>query len=132
MAILVTLSSRLHNLAVVWTDTKLFLEQVVAFSQDSLHVIASVLIQLVAALLLRRSISSWWPWLVVFAAAAINESADLWIDQWPEPAVQYGEGVRDLLLTMLLPTLLLITSRIFPSLYRSTRSPVRGQRKSQE
>ena len=124
--------SRFHELAFVWNDAKVFLEHVVAFSQDSLHVIASVLIQLVAALMLRKSVSSWWPWLVVLTAAAINELADLWIDQWPQPAVQYGEGARDLLLTLLLPTLLLITSRTFPTLYGSTSSPVRCHRKSRE
>jgi hypothetical protein len=101
-----------------WHEWKLFFERTVAFSNDSVHVIGGVLIQLAAALLLRKPLSSWWPWLVVLLLALINEFIDLWVEQWPEPAMQYGEGFKDLLLTMMLPTVLLLSLRVFPSLFR--------------
>jgi hypothetical protein len=100
-----------------WHEWKLFFGHSVSFSTDSAHVIGGVLIQLTAAFLLRKPLSSWWPWFVVLVFALINEFIDLWVEKWPEPAMQYGEGFKDLLLTMLLPTVLLLSVRIFPSLY---------------
>jgi hypothetical protein len=37
--------------------------------------------------------------------------------------MQYGESLKDVLLTMLLPTLLLITTRRFPWLYDTPSVP---------
>lgn len=109
-----------------WHEAKLAIERTVELSQDSLHVIASVLVQLFAAHLLQKPLSSWWPWFVVLVAASSNEAVDLWIEQWPEPAVQYGEGAWDMVLTMALPSVLLFTIRNCPALYRpagSSRAP---------
>ncbi len=100
-----------------WTEAKVFLEESVAVSTESLHVVAGVLIQLLAAALLRKPVSSASPWLVVLAIASVNEFMDLSIEQWPRPAMQFGEGVNDLLVTMLLPTVLLITARKTPRIY---------------
>lgn len=97
-----------------WQEWKHFLERSFAFSNDALHVIAGTLLIVAAAFLLRKSLSSWWPWLVVATAALINEFIDLWVEHWPDPEIQYGEGLKDLLLTMLLPTVLLVVSRVFP------------------
>jgi hypothetical protein len=41
----------------------------------------------------------------------------LWIEQWPDLSMQYGESVKDLLLTMALPTLLLVAARLRPQLF---------------
>ena len=38
---------------------------------------------------------SWW-----FALILCNEAVDLWVERWPDPGQPYGEGVKDLLLTM--------------------------------
>lgn len=100
-----------------WRETKLFLEESLAISAESLHVIVGMLILFLAALLLRKSVASWWPWLVVLAFATLNEVNDLRIDQWPNLRMQYAESVKDLLLTLFLPTLLMITARYMPQLY---------------
>lgn len=100
-----------------WYEAKLFLKHSVGFSQDALHVIAGVLVQLFAALLLRKAVSSWWPWLVVLGTTILNEAMDLGAETWPSAAMQYGEAFKDILLTMLLPTALLVTSRWTPEIY---------------
>ena len=38
--------------------------------------------------------------------------------QWPQRGMQYGESVRDIVLTMFLPTLLLFAARAMPQLFR--------------
>jgi hypothetical protein len=37
---------------------------------------------------------------------------------WPDPGQQYGEGLKDLALTMFVPTLLLAAVRLRPDLFR--------------
>ncbi len=101
-----------------WHQAKLFIEHSVTVSNDALHVLVGVLVWLAIALLLRRPISSWHVWLWLFALIAWNETVDLWIDKWPEPGMQYGEGAKDLVLTMLLPTVLMLAARVWPDLFR--------------
>lgn len=101
-----------------WHEAKLFVEHSITFSFDVLHVFAGVIVLLVAAVLLRKAVSSWWPWSVVLVITLVNELLDLRIEEWPQASMQYGEAMKDLLLTMFLPTVLLVTSRKFPRLYR--------------
>jgi hypothetical protein len=108
-----------------WYDTKLFVERSIAFSSDSLHVLTGVLVQLAAGLVLKRPISSWRPWLVVFVLACFNELVDLKFDYWPMRAMQYGESAKDLILTMVLPTVLLLMARRAPRLFAVTVRPRR-------
>ncbi len=100
--------------ALDWYQAKTFVEHVIGFSHDALHVLVGVALQLGIAALLRRSIRSFWPWLIVLALELGNEWADLAIERWPVPAEQYGEGMKDILLTMALPTLLLLVARFRP------------------
>lgn len=108
-----------------WNEWKLFFERSISFSQDSVHVIVGVLLMLGAALLLRKPVSNWRPWLVVLVFTCINEFADLWVDQWPTPGIQWGESAKDVLLTMMVPTVLLLSTRFLPRLY--AREPSRGR-----
>jgi hypothetical protein len=102
-----------------WHQGKLFVEHTINLSHDTLHVLVGVLLWLVIALLLRRPISAWLPWLWLFAVIAWNETVDLWLEHWPDAGQQYGEGMKDLLLTMFVPTILLIAARSRPDLFRS-------------
>jgi hypothetical protein len=43
---------------------------------------------------------------------------DLWLEQWPDPGQQYGEGAKDLLLTMAVPTIIMLAARSRPDLFR--------------
>jgi hypothetical protein len=104
---------------VSWHQGKLFIEHAVAISHDTLHVIIGVLLWLVFALLVRRPLSSWLPWSWLFAVILWNETVDLWMEQWPDPGQQYGEGEKDLFLTMIEPTVLMFAVRLRPDLFRS-------------
>ena len=101
-----------------WHQGKLFIEHSLTIDHDALHVLVGVLLWLALALLLRRPLTSWLPWLWVFAVILWNEAVDLWVERWPDPGQQYGEGAKDLLLTMLLPTVLMVAIRVRPDLFR--------------
>lgn len=104
-----------------WYNTKLFIEHSVAFTPDAIHVLVGGTCPLVIAWLLRSTVGSWIPWLLTFALAILNELIDLGWDHWPELSMQYGESMKDLLLTMALPTVLLLTVRRIPSIYGGAR-----------
>ena len=87
----------------IWYDAKLLLEHASGVSMDALHVLVGVAAQLMFAALFRVPLKSWRPWLFVLALLLLNEAGDLWVEQWPLPAMQYGEGIKDIALTMLLP-----------------------------
>jgi hypothetical protein len=111
-----------------WHQGKLFIEHAVQISHDSLHVIVGVLVWLTAALFARKPVTSWVPWLWVLAFILWNETVDLWNEQWPDAGMQYGEGAKDVVLTMLLPTLLMFAARTRPDLFRSP--PEKARRRS--
>ncbi len=102
-------------------ELKLFAAHATGVSMDALHVLAGVALQLLAALALRTSLASWRPWSVVLALELLNEALDLTVERWPHPGMQWGEGIKDVLLTLLLPTLLLLIARRRPVLLGATR-----------
>lgn len=104
-----------------WYEAKMIIERAGTVSTDAMHVIAGVLLQLLFAMLVRRPLSSWLPWLAVLAVLLFNEGIDLWAERWPSLSMQLGEGVKDLLLTMLLPTVLLVAFRLSPALRLARR-----------
>ena len=103
-----------------WHQSKLFIEHLVAFSHDSIHILAGVLLWLTAGLLLRRPLTTLLPWLCVLVAITWNETVDLVLERWPDAGWQYGEGAKDVLLTMLVPTVLMFAVRLRPDLFRGT------------
>ncbi|HET7708174.1 MAG TPA: hypothetical protein VFK50_01420 [Sphingomicrobium sp.] len=94
-----------------WYDIKIVIERAGMVSTDALHIIAGVLLQLLFAIIFRRPLSAWLPWLAVLAVLLFNEAVDLWVERWPSLMMQIGEGVKDLLVTMFLPTVLLAAFR---------------------
>ena len=103
----------------LWYQIKLLLEHATGVSMDALHVLVGVIAQLLFAALFRLPLRSWGPWLFVLALLLLNEVGDLWVEQWPEPAMQYGEGIKDVALTMLLPTILMLGARFRPAIFAS-------------
>ena len=104
-----------------WHEGKLYVEQSVAVSNDALHVLVGVVVWLGLAVVLRRPLSSWLPWAGVAVLLLWNEVVDLFVEQWPDAAQQYGEGAKDLLLTLLVPTLIMLAVRYRPQLFRARR-----------
>jgi hypothetical protein len=101
-----------------WHQGKLFIEHSLTVSHETLHIIVGVLLWLALGLLLRRPLTSWRPWLWLFAFILWNEAVDLWVERWPDPGQQYGEGAKDLLLTMAVPTIIMLAARWRPDLFR--------------
>ena len=99
-----------------WHESKLFVERLTSISHDALHVIAGTCVWLLLALILRRPLTSWMPLAGTFAVLAINELVDLWVEIWPEPAMQAGEAAKDLATTMAIPLLLFAALRARPRL----------------
>jgi len=121
-AVVPAFSAAIFELAWRWEQWKHFVERSVAFSSDSIHVMVGVVVQLLACAALRRPISGIWAWLVVLVLTLANETADLSLEHWPDRAMQYGESTRDVLLTLFLPTLLMLTGRWAPRLFVGGRA----------
>lgn len=94
-----------------WYDAKMFIEHASVVSSDALHVLVGVLVWIAIAMLLRRPVSTWRPWLILLALALFNEAVDLWVERWPYRSMQYGESAKDIALTMFLPGVLLVLAR---------------------
>lgn len=111
-----------------WYQIKVFISEVGGISRDAIHILAGVAIQFAVAAVLRISIRHIVPYLVVVAAALGNEWFDLHYDVWPERAEQWAESVKDVLVTLALPTLLLLLVRRVPDLLvRPGDSPESGR-----
>ena len=101
-----------------WHQGKLFVEHSLTISHDALHILVGTLLWIVFGLALRRPLYAWRAWRWLFAATFLNEAVDLWVEQWPDPGQQYGEGAKDVLLTMAVPTLIMLAARLRPDLFR--------------
>ena len=99
-----------------WYATKIVAEHAFAFSNDALHVLVGVGLQLILARLMTVSVGQALPWLGVLALELLNEWSDLSFEIWSDHAMQWGESAKDVLLTMALPSILLIVSRRWPDL----------------
>lgn len=85
--------------------------------KDALHIYGAVTIQILAALLFKRSLASRLPWAVVLALELLNEGFDMWFGEEPHIARwQVMGAAHDLFNTMVLPTLLLLLARRAPRL----------------
>lgn len=119
MQIIHALLTQASRLSFGWYEIKTMIERAIAFQDDALHVLVGVLFQLGIAIAWRRSIGDARPWLIVLALELVNEASDFAFDRWPHdmfPA-QIGESLKDVMLTMLLPTVLLTVSRRWPRLF---------------
>jgi hypothetical protein len=100
-----------------WYEAKMFVERAVVFSSDALHVMVGMVVWLLFALILRRPVTDWRPWLGLLVLLLLNETVDLWVEQWPDLGMQYGESAKDVLLTMTLPSVLMAVARLRPQLF---------------
>lgn len=101
-----------------WYQVKLFAQHSTGFSMDALHVIAGVVLQLAAAAIFRSNLAKPLPLVAVFLLELANEANDLRVEKWPQPGMQYGEGAKDIIMTMLLPLLIFLVARHRPKWIR--------------
>ncbi len=106
-----------------WFEIKQWVSIASGLNMDALHVHAGVLGQILAALVLRRSLASPWPWLAVLAVVLGNEYYDYHYEIWPERSEQWAESVRDTWNTMLVPSLLFLLARFLPRMMRPDPLP---------
>lgn len=99
-----------------WYQVKLFIEHASGISMDALHILVGFAIFLLAALVLKRSVANGLPWVATLLLEIGNEAYDFHVELWPDPGSQLGEAAKDVMLTMALPTLLLIVARRLPRL----------------
>lgn len=106
-----------------WYQFKLFVAHASGISMDAWHILVGVVVFLVLARLLDSNVTRPLPWLLLLAAELINEAYDIHVERWPDLGSQLGEGAKDILLTMTLPTLVAITGRRWPHLlaHRASR-----------
>jgi hypothetical protein len=98
-----------------WYQVKLFLEHASGISMDALHILVGFVLFLLAARLLRTGVASGLPWLMLLVLELGNEAYDLHVELWPNLGGQLGEGAKDILLTMAMPTLLVVVARWRPN-----------------
>lgn len=99
-----------------WMDFKTGLTDAIGLSRDALHLISGLGIHLFLVLLFRTRFSALWPVGIVALFALGNEWLDLANEDWGEErGRQYQESAKDLVTTMLVPTVLLLLSRFAPS-----------------
>ena len=106
-----------------WYQVKMVALELTGVSRDALHIFAGVGGQLFVAALLRRSVASPLPWLAVLGVEVANEAFDLSYETWPDRPMWPG-SVKDVLVTMLVPTVLLLLARYAPGLlHRADPAP---------
>ncbi len=96
-----------------WEQIKATIALWTELERDALHIYAAILLQIGSAALLRRTLASPLPWLVVLAAALSNEMLDAWRDGLVEPWERRA-ALHDLWNTMLVPTVLALLVRFAP------------------
>ena len=99
-----------------WYQLKLFVEHSTGVSMDALHVVVGVILQLLFARLFRSSLARPMPLLALLVLELVNEANDYRVEIWPDPGMQFGEAVKDVVLTMFIPTLIFVVARRRPKL----------------
>ena len=105
-----------------WIAAKAQLATWTGLDRDALHVYAGMLGSIGAAAILRRTLASPLPWLLVLLAELANEAGDMLTDNLVEQWEIDG-AKHDLWNTMVAPTLLLLTARFAPQLMRHAPTP---------
>jgi len=90
---------------------KQFVVSATGLSKDTLHVYTGLAVMFIAALVLRKPIRSFVPWLIVLAVAAAGESLDMrddfvYLGYW-----RWQSSLHDITNTMFWPSIMLMLSR---------------------
>jgi len=103
-----------------WIAIKSEIVTLLSLGRDALHVYAGVGVQIVAAIILRRPIAHFAPWVVVLIVEMLNEAitgfADGLFEQW-----EIDGAIHDLCNVMALPTALMLLARLAPGLFSRPR-----------
>lgn len=98
---------------------KLGLQSYLHLAKDALHVHVGLIVFLGSALIFRWSLKSWKPWLIAVAAAVAGEVWDLRDTLVRDAPLQLAGQAKDLVSTILWPTLLVLLARYTKVLKRA-------------
>lgn len=106
-----------------WLELKELLAVTTGLSRDALHIYAAIFVQVISALVFRKSLAHPIPWLCALVAILVNEWADLSLLKGPLESWQVDGGVHDFWNTMLLPTVLFLLARFAPRYVTGVSKP---------
>lgn len=96
-----------ENLASIYRTGKTAFGGPLELSDDLLHVHLGLLIFFVSALFVKRRMRSWWPLVIVFGFAVLNELIDI-----AAPGVWSAKlGLRDIANTVVWPLVVFVLAR---------------------
>jgi hypothetical protein len=95
----------------MYNSLKIQLSELLGITKDALHIHIGLAIFLVAALVFRRSLASWIPWLSLLAFEIVNELMDVFHLHEGAFSVEVGDSPKDILNTMFWPTMVLLGLR---------------------
>ncbi len=94
------------------------LSQFLHLSRDALHIHLGLLVMLLVVIALRKSPASFVPWLCVLGLELLNETLDL---LHAHQGLNLLGGLKDIVNTMLWPTVILLLAR-YTKVLRRTRN----------
>lgn len=95
----------------MYNDIKTLLSETVGITKDALHVHIGLAIFLGVALVFRRSLASWIPWLALLAFEVANETMDILYWDGTGIGVDVGDSPKDIVNTMFWPTVVFLVAR---------------------
>lgn len=109
-----------------WLSIKTELTGTVGLSRDAVHILSGLGIQFALVLATRSWFGRIWPVVIVLIAALANEYWDLTSEIWPDVdrGRQWAESAKDMVTTLLAPTLIMLLARIAPARFtRPSQAP---------
>ena len=116
----------LSEIATIWGPIKQAFEKSIHLSPDAVHIHVGVGLLFFFALIFRRPLHDWRPWMAVFLVEGINEIIDL-NQKFGSTENNAVESLHDLVNTLFLPTLLVLYYR-----YRHRRELAAMERRAQQ
>lgn len=95
----------------MYNALKTELSELLGITKDALHIHIGLAIFLGVALVFRRSLASWIPWLALLAFELANELMDIFHLHKGAIGFEMGDSLKDILNTMFWPTVVLIAAR---------------------
>lgn len=95
----------------MYNAIKTDLSDVLGIAKDALHIHIGLAIFLGVALLFRRSLASWIPWLALLAFELANELMDMFYMDAGTIGFDLGDSPKDIVNTMFWPTVVFLAAR---------------------
>lgn len=95
----------------MYNALKTQLSELLGITKDALHIHIGLAIFLAVALVFRRSLASWVPWLALLAFELANELMDVFHLHNGAIGFEIGDSLKDILNTMFWPSVVLIVAR---------------------